>query len=67
MSDLINMLVQAMTNRKNRQQGIVRSSSPTSTAGTVGNADAYNQYAIHMEENGQQPLDRMAWLKQKGM
>lgn len=67
MSDIINMLVQAMKNRKNPERGIVSASSQNSTVGTIGNADAYNQYAIQMNEAGQQPLDRMTWLKQRGM
>lgn len=38
-------------------------SNPQSTVGTVGNDDAYRQYAIDAQQNGQQPLTQAQWLQ----
>lgn len=37
--------------------------SPTSTAGMLGNQDAYNAHVQQALESGEQPMSRMEFLK----
>ena len=46
------------------QQALKQGVSPGSTAGMLGSADAYNQYATDAMVNGQQPLPRQQWIQQ---
>lgn len=50
-----------------QQQQMKQGVTPTSTAGMLGNADAYNQYAQEQIMNGQQPLPRQQFLQQMQM
>lgn len=38
-------------------------SNPQSTAGNLAGADAYRQYAIGAQEQGQQPLPMQQWMQ----
>ena len=42
--------------------GLLRS-NPQSTAGTLAGSDAYRQYAIGAQEQGQQPMPMPQWLQ----
>lgn len=39
--------------------------SPNSTAGQLGNDDAYRQHVIEAQTNGQQPMTKDEFLKSK--
>lgn len=46
-----------------QQQQLANAATPTSTAGILGNADAYNKYVEDAMVNGQQPMTRQQFLQ----
>jgi hypothetical protein len=62
--DTIRRLLEAMKSRQ-PQRGLVGVVAPTSAAGQVGNADAYNTYAVNEQSEGRPAMSRTDWLKQQ--
>ena len=53
----------ADTSRLRAMMANLLRSNPQSTAGTLAGADAYRQYSIGAQEQGQQPLPMNQWLQ----